>query len=281
MQIVSDILKLQKTTTQLARRGKSIGFVATMGALHAGHRSLIEASKAENDITIVSIFVNPEQFGPHEDLTKYPRPLEKDQELLEKLEVEYLFHPILEFIYPQEYKTFITVKNISGIWEGETRPGHFTGVTTIVAKLFNIVQPTNAYFGQKDLQQFIIIKKMTAELNFSINLHMIPIIRDKDGLAFSSRNVYLNREERNEALALFQSLEVAKKLLNMGERDPAKIHAKIKQHIEKHKLLKIDYIAICEPVNLLPVKIISNDVVILLAVSAGKTRLIDNIIINI
>ncbi len=280
MQVVTDSSELQKIAFQLVKEGKTIGFVPTMGALHAGHISLVKESKARNDITIVSIFVNPAQFAPHEDLSKYPRPIERDQEMLVKEEVDYLFHPAPLEIYPEGYKTYVTVKDLSDVLEGKTRPGHFSGVATVVLKLFNIVLPTNTYFGQKDLQQSLVVKKLIKDLNLPVNLIMMPIVRESDGLALSSRNVYLSPQERKDALALSQSLQLAQKLILGGEKDVAVIHAAMKQHIERHGSLRIDYIAICDPEDLSPIKLISDKVVILLAAYDGKTRLIDNMIVK-
>ncbi len=281
MQIVTKNSEVQKITSQLVRAGKSIGFVPTMGALHAGHISLVRESKARNDISIVSIFVNPAQFAPNEDLTKYPRPIERDQKMLTEEGVDYLFYPSPAEIYPNVYKTFVTVKGLSDVLEGKTRPGHFTGVATVVLKLFNIVTPTNTYFGQKDLQQFLVVKNLIRDLNLSVNLVMMPIIRESDGLAMSSRNVYLSPKEREHALVLSQSLELIEKLIKGGERDVSVIHAKVKKYIENRGLVKIDYIAICDPVDLSPINIINGEAVVLIAAYVGKTRLIDNAIIKI
>lgn len=279
MQIISDIRKFQKITAQLNRTDKSIGFVPTMGALHIGHTSLIKESKAKNDITIVSIFVNPTQFAPHEDLTKYPRPFEKDKTLLNSEGVDYLFFPSLKSVYPPDYKTYITVKGLSDILEGKSRPGHFTGVATIVLKLLHIVQPTNTYFGQKDLQQCIIVRKLIKDLDFPVNFHIMPIIRESDGLALSSRNIYLNEKERKSALCLSQSLKLAKKLISGGEKDVDIIKKNMKKLIENYPEITIDYVAICDAQELLPLKKIDKKTAILVAVYVGKTRLIDNIIV--
>ncbi|HSW48268.1 MAG TPA: pantoate--beta-alanine ligase [Candidatus Saccharimonadales bacterium] len=281
MKIITGSSEMQKIAIELIREGKSIGFVPTMGALHAGHISLVKESKKRNDITIASIFVNPAQFAPHEDLAKYPRPIERDQEMLIAAGVDYLFHPEPVEIYPDGYKTYVTVRELSDVLEGKTRPGHFTGVATVVTKLFNIVMPTNTYFGQKDLQQFLVVKKLIKDLNQPVNLVMMPIIRESDGLALSSRNVYLSPKERKDALALSQSLKLAEKLIKEGGKDAEVIRGEMKKHIEGHGSLKIDYIAICDPEGMSTIKIIKDNVAILVAAYDGKTRLIDNVIIKV
>lgn len=279
MNIISDSHKLQQIFTELSKKGKVIGFVPTMGALHEGHIKLVRESKAKNDVTIVSIFVNPTQFSPSEDLAKYPRPFEKDKKLLNNEKVDYLFYPNTKTVYPAGFQTYVSINNLSSILEGKSRPGHFTGVATVVLKLFNLVQPTNAYFGQKDFQQCVVIKQMVKDLNLPININVVSTVRNKDGLALSSRNIFLNTQERSEALSLYQSLLLAKKLIAGKNKSTEFVKTKVKNYLRKYKLVRFDYIEICNPENLSPVKVVSKKAVILIAAYVGKTRLIDNIII--
>jgi len=279
MDIVTGAKSLQKITRELRKKNKTIGFIPTMGALHAGHLKLVRESKAKNNVTIVSIFVNPAQFSPNEDLAKYPRPFKQDKKILENEKVDYLFYPDVKTMYPAGFQTYISVNNLSNIFEGKSRPGHFTGVSTIVMKLFNLIQPTNAYFGQKDFQQCAVIRQMVRDLNLSIVINVIPTVRDQDGLALSSRNIFLNKEERKQALNLYQSLLLGKELVIAGNKDVANIKLEIKKYLEKNKLIKLDYIEICDPENLSPVKVVTKKVVILIAAYVGKTRLIDNILV--
>ncbi len=279
MNIISNRHKLQQIFTELSKNGKTIGFVPTMGALHEGHLKLVRESKAKNNVTIVSIFVNPAQFSPNEDLAKYPRPFEKDKKLLNKEKIDYLFYPNAKTIYPSGFQTYVTAKKLSNILEGKSRPGHFTGVATVVLKLFNLIKPTNAYFGQKDFQQCVVIKQMVRDLNLPININIVPTVRDKDGLALSSRNIFLNSQERSEALALYQSLLLAKKLIVGRNKSAEFIKTKMNNYLGKYKLVRLDYIKICNPENLFPIKIVSKKAVILIAAYVGKTRLIDNVVV--
>ena len=269
-----------RLAAKMKARCQSVGFIPTMGALHEGHLSLIRQARQENDKVVVSIFVNPAQFGPREDFKKYPRTFRRDAQLCQKEGVDIVFSPQSYDMYPKDFKTYVKVEDLSEVLCGKFRPGHFRGVTTVVAKLFNIVQPKLAYFGQKDAQQAIIIKKMASDLNMPISVKVMPTVREKDGLALSSRNVYLNPQERKDALALSQSLQLARVLINSGVKDLRTIVACIKKHILAKKNAKIDYIAVVEPVNLRPLKKISNGCLIALAVRIGKTRLIDNIVIK-
>lgn len=279
MDVISGIDQIQKITTELHKKGKTVGYIPTMGALHEGHLTLVRRSKAINDITIISIFVNPKQFGPQEDFKKYPRPIEKDQALLIKEKVDYLFYPSSSAIYPPGYQTQVTVNIFSDILEGKSRPGHFTGVATIVLKLFNLIKPTNAYFGQKDFQQVVVIRQMTRDLNLPINICAVPTIRDIDGLALSSRNIYLNTQERLDAVALYQSLQLAKKLIRAGNKNVQAIKIKMKKYLQKYKSVNLDFIEICDLNDLSQVRIIEEKVVILIEAYVGKTRLIDNIVV--
>lgn len=267
---------------QIARefrcRGYSVGFIPTMGALHRGHLSLIHRARQENNRVIVSIFVNPIQFGPHEDFKKYPRGLKKDALLCRRERVDIMFYPDAKEMYPDNYKTYVTVEDLSCVLCGKFRPVHFRGVTTIVTKLFNIVQPDIAYFGQKDAQQAIIIKRMVEDLNIPLKIKIMPTVREKDGLAMSSRNVYLNKQEREDAVVLSQSLNMAKHLIKRKILDSRKIIKKMAGLIKTKKTAKIDYIAIVDSENLNPIKKIKDNYLIALAVWIGKTRLIDNLI---
>lgn len=279
MKTIYSAQQIQKVTGQLRKNGKTIGFIPTMGALHEGHLKLVKESKKVNDVTVVSIFVNPTQFSPTEDLAKYPRPFEQDKKLLEQEKVDYLFYPDAKTIYPNGFQTYVTPNNLSKIIEGKSRPGHFTGVATIVLKLFNLVNPTNTYFGQKDFQQCAVIKQMIKDLNLPVVFNMVPTVRDKDGLALSSRNIFLNNQERSQALNLYQSLLLGKKLILSGNKNVKKIKAEMNNYLQKYELIRLDYIEICNPENLSPLKVVSKKVVILIATFVGKTKLIDNIII--
>jgi len=229
---------------------------------------------------VVSIFVNPAQFGPGEDFKRYPRNFAADKEVCQKVKVDFLFAPRVKEIYPQGYCSYVRVKGLEDKLCGVFRPGHFQGVTTIVHKLFNIVQPDIAYFGQKDFQQAVIIKRMVRDLNIPVKIRVLPIVREKDGLAMSSRNKYLNRQQRKEALILFQSLQLAKEALKRGERNSARIISRMKKMIERVPEAKIDYVSIVDPETLEDVRLVRGRVLVALAVRIGKARLIDNIITN-
>ena len=277
MKIIRSINNLKKEINKIKLSNKSIGFVPTMGALHEGHLSLIRRSRRENDRVVVSIFVNPAQFGPKEDFRKYPRDLAKDSLLCRKSSVDIIFCPRADQMYPQGYKTYVNVEELSGNLCGKSRPGHFKGVATVVAKLFNLVGPDNAYFGQKDAQQAAIIRKMVSDLNMPVNVKVESTVREKDGLAMSSRNIYLNKNERKEALVLHQSLKLAKKLINSGIKDAKIIIRLMKQLIMAKKAARIDYVYIVDLDNLESIQRIKNKALIAVAVWIGKTRLIDNI----
>jgi len=278
MDIVTGAKRMQKITHELRKKNKTIGFIPTMGALHQGHLKLVKESKAKNDVTIVSIFINPTQFSPNEDLAKYPRPFEQDKKLLEQEKVDYLFYPDTKTIYPDGFQTNVMAIKLSNILEGKSRPGHYTGVATIVLKLFNLIQPTHAYFGQKDFQQCVVIKQMVRDLNLPIVFNMIPTVRDKDGLALSSRNIFLNSQERLQALSLYQSLLLGKKLILAGNKNVQTIKTKMKDYLQKYKQVRLDYIEICNPDDLSHVQVIQKKTVILIAAFVGKTRLIDNVV---
>ncbi|HOJ93618.1 pantoate--beta-alanine ligase [Fervidobacterium sp. 2310opik-2] len=279
MRLVQTINEMKRLSKEAIDKGKTIGFVPTMGYLHEGHLSLVKKAREDNDIVVVSIFVNPTQFGPNEDFNRYPRDLERDLRLLEPLNVDYVFYPSVEEMYPKNYSVYVDEVELSKYLCGAKRPGHFRGVCTVVTKLFNIVKPTRAYFGQKDAQQFRILRRMVQNLNMDVEMIEMPIVRESDGLAMSSRNVYLNEEERKEATRLHKSLLKAKELIESGERDVSKIK-NLMLEILNHPLLKIDYVEIVDEETLKPIEKIEGKVIIALAVFVGKARLIDNMIIN-
>jgi len=280
MKTFRDIKKLTAYMKSLKEKGKTIGFVPTMGYLHEGHLSLMKRAKKDSDISIISIFVNPKQFGPREDYKRYPRNLKRDEKLAKETGVDIIFYPSAKYMYPVEYKTYVDVETITKAMCGRLRPGHFRGVVTIVMKLFNIIQPDIAYFGQKDAQQAIVIKKMVEDLNVPTIIKTLPIIRELGGLAMSSRNAYLSHEERKDALILYKSLREAKKLIKKGERKAVNIKKTMRKIICSKKRTRIEYISIVDVKNLEEQKNIKKGSLIALAVRIGKTRLIDNILIN-
>jgi pantoate--beta-alanine ligase len=281
MQIIRSPKKMQKICGELKGKGKTIGLVPTMGYLHEGHLSLVRIARKKSDVVVVSIFVNPIQFGPKEDLDKYPRDFNRDRLLLEQERCDYVFAPRVEDMYPEGYLSFVEVEEITERLEGASRPSHFRGVTTIVVKLFNIIRPDLVVFGQKDAQQAVVLKKMADDLDFGIRMIIAPTVREKSGLALSSRNRYLSREEHRQAAVLYQSLRQVKRLIASGERSAAKIRARIRNLIEKHPLAKLEYIAITDAHTLEPLKKLKGEVLISLAARFGKARLIDNIQIKI
>ncbi len=281
MKIIKTVSQMRKLSLKWIRQGKSVGLIPTMGALHKGHLSLIRQSREENDISVLSVFVNPVQFGQGEDYKKYPRCLQKDKRLAEKEGVEIIFAPSVEEMYPQGYLTFVNVENLSSVLCGNSRAGHFKGVCTVVNKFFNIIKPTRAYFGQKDYQQFKIIERMTKDLNSNVEIVMMPIVREENGLAISSRNNYLSGEERSQALVLFNALKKAEEMIRVKkETDSAYIINQMEHKVRSQSKAKIDYIKICEPESLKEIEKISGEVLVLLAVWIGKTRLIDNVLIR-
>ena len=262
------------------RAGKTLGFVPTMGALHEGHLSLVRASKATCDVTAVSIFVNPLQFGPSEDLAKYPRDLERDAKLLDELGVDLLFVPGADKMYPPGAKTYVLVEELSDKLDGASRPGHFRGVATVVAKLFEIVRPDFAFFGQKDAAQVAVLHKMVSDLNLDVKLMVCPIVREADGLAMSSRNAYLTPEQRQQALVLHRSLMQVQSAVEAGERDAAKLIEIGKNVIAEEPGARLDYFAIVDLETLDPVTLISDRSLVAVAAYVGITRLIDNILLE-
>ncbi|MDD5596152.1 MAG: pantoate--beta-alanine ligase [Candidatus Omnitrophica bacterium] len=277
MKIVRGIKLMQEISHRQKSKGRSIGFIPTMGALHEGHLSLIRKARRENDFLVVSIFVNPTQFGRNEDFGKYPRVLKKDALLCKKAGVDAIFYPFAKEMYPSEYKTYVEVEDLSQVLCGKFRPGHFRGMATVVNKLLNIVSPNRAYFGQKDAQQAVIIRKMVSDLNLPVKVEVLPTVRQADGLALSSRNTYLKPQERKDALVLSQSLKLAKNLIRQGKVDSQAIIKAMAKLIRVKKNAKIDYIAIVDAQNLKPLKKVSGKCLIALAVRIGKTRLIDNL----
>ena len=274
MIIAQTIKKVKEVIRRV--KNKKIGFVPTMGALHQGHLSLVERAKKETDFVVVSIFVNPLQFGPQEDYKLYPRNFKKDEALLRKEGVDLIFYPTPKIMYLKDFSTYVEEVYLSRVLCGVSRPGHFKGVTTVVAKLFNIIEPDIAYFGQKDYQQAQIIKRMVRDLNFSVKIRVLPIVRDKDGLALSSRNSYLSSEERKSALVLFQSIRLAKDLVRRGIVESSLIIKEVKKLINSKKYTKIDYVEIVDPLTLRPLKRIEKRGLLALAVYVGRARLIDN-----
>ena len=277
MQIIEKVDALRAVLNQVRQNNKSIALVPTMGALHAGHASLIAAAAAENDLVVVSIFVNPTQFGPTEDFSAYPRPLEQDAKTAEAAGAAIIFHPPVSAIYPDGNATWVDVEGplTTGLC-GRSRPIHFRGVTTVVSRLFNIVRPTRAYFGQKDAQQVQVLKRMNADLFFDIDLRIQPIVREADGLALSSRNAYLSPAERQAALILSRSLQEAKRLTAAGERNVETIEHKVAAFIAQEPLAAIDYVELVHPADLSHRETLTETGLLAIAVRIGKTRLIDN-----
>jgi len=280
MKLIKTINEMHAFGTATRQSGKRLGLVPTMGALHDGHLSLVRAAREKSDAVAVSIFVNPTQFGPNEDFAKYPRNLESDSKMLEREYVDVIFAPSVNDMYPAGAITWVTVEGMSDRLCGNSRPGHFRGVTTVVSKLFHIIEPDTAFFGQKDAAQVAIIRRMVRDLNMPIKIGVCPIIRESDGLALSSRNTYLNPEDRKSALILHQSLLRAHTLFEGGEREAAKLIAAGKQEFGSEPKARLDYFEIVDPDSLEPVTTISNRALIAVAAFIGNTRLIDNIIVD-
>ena len=276
MRIVESIKDVRATVKEWKAKGLKVGFVPTMGYLHEGHESLIRKASEENDRVVVSIFVNPIQFGPKEDLSTYPRDLERDSKVCESAGADIIFHPENEEMYFKDFSTFVDMNGLTAELCGKSRPTHFRGVCTVVTKLFNIVAPDRAYFGEKDAQQLAVIKRMVRDLNIDIEIIGCPIVREKDGLAKSSRNTYLSVEERNAATILNKSLTLAKEKIQAGERDSEVIIKLIEEVINSEKLARIDYIEVVDSLSMEKVERIEKSVLVAIAVFIGKTRLIDN-----
>ena len=277
MKIVKSIKEMQKISTDLKKKVKIIGFVPTMGYLHEGHLSLIRLAKKKSDVVAVSIFVNPLQFGPKEDFKRYPRDLKRDTRLARKAGCDILFVPGQKQIYPDRFSAHVNVEKLSDTLEGKFRSGHFKGVATIVAKLFNIAQPDLAFFGQKDAQQVVIIQKMAQDLNFNLKIIVAPTVRDDSGLALSSRNTYLAEDEKKTAKVLFESLQKAQNVIEQGETNSFKVIHEMEKMILSRPKTIIDYIAITDSQTLEPLEKLSVEVLITMAVFVGSTRLIDNL----
>ena len=279
MRICNTIEDMRAASRAERRGNKRLGFVPTMGALHEGHLSLVRDAKASCDAVAASIFVNPTQFGPAEDLAKYPRSFDRDRELLEKEGVELLFAPSVEEMYPAGAVTWVTVEGLSGKLDGRSRPGHFRGVTTVVAKLFHIVEPDAAFFGQKDAAQVAIVRRMVRDLNFPVEIVACPIVREPDGLAMSSRNAYLDEQQRKQALVLHRSLLRVKKFWDAGERRAANLVAVGCEEIAAEKSVRLDYFEIVDPDSLNAVERVAEGALVAVAAFVGTTRLIDNILL--
>lgn len=276
------ILRSPKAMTawshELRREGVTIGFVPTMGALHDGHRALIRAARLKCDALVVSIFVNPTQFGPAEDLSKYPRPIAKDRALCRQEGVDICFEPTAASMYPEGFQTSVTVSGIARRWEGAVRPHHFAGVATVVTKLFGMVRPDLALFGQKDFQQAALVRRMIDDLNLGVTLIVHPTVREQDGLAMSSRNVYLSPEERAVAPVLFQSLQAGVAAIRGGIKEGARIQSIMTKTLRRHSDAAIDYLAVCDPQTLEPLQTVTKQAVLLGAIRIGSVRLIDNML---
>jgi len=275
--VISSISEMISTRDKIEG---SVGFVPTMGYLHRGHLSLMDAARKQTDTVVASIFVNPTQFGPNEDLDSYPRDFDRDEKLAKDAGVDFLFYPDKQAMYPDGYASYVVPEGPDRHLCGAKRPGHFRGVMTIVLKLFNIVRPTDAYFGQKDIQQARILEQMVSDFHLPVQMHIEPIVREKDGLAMSSRNVYLNPEERKQAVCLSKALFAAKSRFSGGERDAAILIETVQEEISRHSLARTDYIELVDYQKLMPVHTVTSRAVLACAVFFGKTRLIDNIILE-
>lgn len=276
MKIIEKIAEMRQLRKQLA---EPVGFVPTMGYLHEGHLSLMRQARADNPSIIASIFVNPAQFGPREDLEIYPRDTRRDLAMLQEEKTDIVFMPSVSEMYPPGFDSWVEVGKIATMLEGTSRPGHFRGVATVVNKLFNIVQPTRAYFGQKDAQQVIVIKKMAVDLNMNVEIINLPTVREPDGLAMSSRNTYLNSEQRRAAIVLYEALKLAQRLYDSGERDAGHLRQKMITFIQKQPLATIEYVSLADTETLDELNKIELPALVSLAVRFGGTRLIDNIVL--
>ena len=280
MQIIGEPLQMQRVAEEARRAGKSIGCVPTMGALHEGHLSLIRRSRAENDLVVMTLFVNPIQFDRKDDLARYPRDLDRDARLAGEAGVDIIYSPGVDEMYPDGYATYVTTEGLADRWEGASRPGHFRGVATVCTKLFTACRPHRAYFGQKDYQQSLVVRRLVADLNLGFEIVVLPTVREADGLALSSRNVLLSAEERRQASVLSRSLSVAQAAVKRGERDAEKVRAGIEAQIRTASLAVVDYVAVCDPDTLEALTRIAVRAVALVAVRFGATRLIDNVLLE-
>ncbi|HBQ27816.1 pantoate--beta-alanine ligase [Peptococcaceae bacterium SCADC1_2_3] len=281
MLICHTINEIKSFTRQAASQGKTIGFVPTMGYFHAGHLALMSEAKKTCSVVVSSIFVNPVQFGPQEDFTCYPRDIDRDKRLAVEVGVDAIFIPSVEEMYPPRFSTFVETKKITDCLCGKSRPGHFQGVTTVVTKLFNIIQPDIAFFGQKDFQQAATIRRMAEDLNLKVKIVLVPTVRDKDGLALSSRNIYLEGAQRQAALSIPKSLALAAQAVENGERDPIKVKMAVCNMLAAEPLVEIDYIEIYSLPHLEEISLLQGEVLLAIAAKVGKTRLIDNLVLKI
>ncbi len=281
LQVIRTIRHMAGVSQAIRRRGETIGFVPTMGALHEGHASLIRAARRECDQVVVSIFVNPLQFGPREDYARYPRTFKEDLKLAEGAGASLVFAPQAAEMYPTGFRTHVAVEGLSEVFEGKIRPGHFRGVTTVVLKLFSIIQPTVAWFGQKDYQQAVLIQRMVDDLGLPVTVRVLPTVREPDGLARSSRNRYLTPPQRRQAPALYQALQEARTLIQQGERRAARLTAAMKRVIAKQPSLRVEYLAVVDAATLEPLATLRGSVALLVAARLGTTRLIDNLLVDV
>jgi pantoate--beta-alanine ligase len=281
MKVLSTIPDMRAASRGVRAQGKTVGLVPTMGALHEGHLALVRAAKLRCDAVAVSIFVNPTQFGPNEDFAKYPRPFERDRDLLQAEGVDFIFAPPPEEMYPTGAGTWVTVEGMSDRLCGRSRPGHFRGVTTVVAKLFHIVEPDLAFFGQKDAAQCAIIRRMVCDLNLPVQIVVCPIVREPSGLAMSSRNAYLSPQQRQSALALYGSLKEIARRFHSGERNAASLSAAGNQVVAGEPAVRLDYLEIVDPDTLEPLPAVSHTALVAIAAFVGTTRLIDNVVLSV
>ncbi|WP_019241994.1 MULTISPECIES: pantoate--beta-alanine ligase [Bacillus] len=281
MKIVTSIEELQTELREVRETGKQIGYVPTMGYLHEGHQQLLKQARSANDIVVLSVFVNPLQFGENEDLDKYPRDIEHDEQVARQHDVDYIFYPSVEEMYPAQPSVTVRVNKRTNVLCGQSRPGHFDGVATVLTKLFNIIQPMRAYFGLKDAQQVAVVEGLVEDFNFPIQIVRVDTVREEDGLAKSSRNVFLTDQERKEAKHLYRSLQLGKALIAEGEKNPKHIITEMKKYIEQHTSGKTDYIEIYSYPDLEKIEIVEGQVIIALAVAFSGARLIDNVVFSI
>jgi pantoate--beta-alanine ligase len=274
MKVIETIAEMKRVRREL---NGTVGLVPTMGYLHEGHLELVRRAKTDNPWAVVSIFVNPTQFGPKEDFAAYPHDIPRDLKMLETVKTDFVFIPPVAEMYPPRFSTWVDLEKVTERLEGAARPGHFRGVATVCAKLFNIVEPTKAYFGQKDAQQCVVIKKLVAELNMNLDIVIVPTVREPDGLAMSSRNTYLKPDERKAAVVLYQALNIARQMWSQGEKDAEKIRRAMIDHIKKQPLAIIDYVSIADAETLEELKEVKPPAVVSLAVKIGRPRLLDNI----
>lgn len=280
MRVISSLRGLDRWRTTVAQKGERIGFVPTMGALHAGHASLMERARRQCDVVVVSLFVNPLQFGPSEDLNRYPRTYQADRQACGKAGVDVLFVPDGKAFYPPTFQTAVTVDRLTKRWEGAVRPAHFQGVTTVVTKLLNLVRPHRAYFGQKDYQQYVVIEQLVEDLNMPVKIVRCPTVREADGLALSSRNRFLENDERRQATLLYQALSAGRKIIKGGERNGGKVQKAMAKVFKKQRNVSVDYLAVCDAQTLEPLKRVAGRAVLLGAIRIGPVRLIDNVLVR-